>query len=905
MAEASSTEDVITLRIRFKSETLEKFTERYAADLTQNEIFIRTRDPLPVGTMLALDLSLNDGSVLIVGRGSVAWTRGPELTREAPSGMGIRFEALNAPSRTMLARILEAKARLANHQPAFPHATADRGPPLPEPRSESRVEVREPPRARQESRPVAIASPPEKAAAPRSSRVSGTMPVPTVPAAAVPTAPAARLPAPAPSALASAPTSPGTPVRSMRNAFVEEDAEPTELASLPPSFFYEGGGESDQEQTRLQDPRASAALLQQQQLLDDADLEEDDGDDDQDLQDAVAADEAEIEAEAYDDVEHEDDEAAVSEEIAVDDTEASNLGTNGGGDYGDDDDVTNVRASASLYSGAAARTTQPRAPEPTPPLRGFTPAQTPSQFPTMPPAAAPSNDWTVPPPSRTNRPERRTPPTQYSYGGQPLGATREIKAPPPQATGDNRLTDANPLILSTTNTERMPSDPNAGWRPPPLPGATSTPYGVPSPFPSAPSLATPDRDPFPREPFPSRAPTPPITGDGRWGPGTLESMSTAPALPAVGALDSHPGQPMTPAWPVPSGDPAARKMAEPPEEEGAGGRFASVKMWVALTLAAGGIVAAALLLLPALLRPATAPTPQAAAPTEPSSAPAAESAQAASPAEAAIESVKETAKETPPPAAEAAKQAATPPAAAPATPPPATAPGSAPAAAAAGAVKEAAPAPAAAAAEKGPGLRPGARGPGGRPLRGRSVREVIAAADARERAEPAAAAPAPAPPAEVEPKAAAPASPPAAVQGEGAEDVFWLTVRSIPSGADVLIDGQVEGQTPFVRRIFDPTRSYALTVRRAGFEPHDRTLSTSDVWTKRGNVRTLTVVAKLTPAAGPPTAPEVPGPVSPTRGADPSVPTSDPPAVGPPPIEPDRKTNPFAEPSAGGSTSPQ
>ena len=37
-----------------------------------------------------------------------------------------------------------------------------------------------------------------------------------------------------------------------------------------------------------------------------------------------------------------------------------------------------------------------------------------------------------------------------------------------------------------------------------------------------------------------------------------------------------------------------------------------------------------------------------------------------------------------------------------------------------------------------------------------------------------------------------------------------------PSGADVLIDGQVEGKTPFQRRIFDPNRTYALTVRKRG-----------------------------------------------------------------------------------------
>jgi hypothetical protein len=50
MAEASSTEEGITLRIRFKSETLEKFAERYAADIGPGEIFVRTREPLAVLT---------------------------------------------------------------------------------------------------------------------------------------------------------------------------------------------------------------------------------------------------------------------------------------------------------------------------------------------------------------------------------------------------------------------------------------------------------------------------------------------------------------------------------------------------------------------------------------------------------------------------------------------------------------------------------------------------------------------------------------------------------------------------------------------------------------------------------------------------------------------------------------
>jgi uncharacterized protein (TIGR02266 family) len=875
MAEASSTEDVITLRIRFKSDTLEKFTERYAADLTQNEIFIRTRDPLPVGTNLALDLSLHDGSSLITGRGSVAWTRGPELTRDAPSGMGIRFDALTGGSRQMLQRILEAKARLANNQPAFP-ATLERTEPSRTTGSSADL-------------PVAVGRPTERTAPPRPSRPSNkSMPAAAAPAITTPAAPvpsrATRPPAGKPATAATVPpaaakpaattaattvpaatipsaprpAAPVAPTRPMRSAFSDDEAEPTELANVPPTFFYEGA-DADQEKTRLQDPRASAALLQQerQHLDDDEELEADDDDDGHDL---------------------------------------------------GDDDVTNVRSAASLYGGVAKAPT-PRGADPNPLPNPFAPPppsrsewgmpaarpdrsgvrperRTPSSTPSY-GAPNPSNtgrperrtppsvpSYSAPNPSNTGRPERRTPATLPSFGAPNPAVTREIKAPVPPTAVDN-LTDHHPLILSTRMSEAddpMTPDPAPAW-PPPLPQATA--FSPPS---------------YEEEPEPYLE-TPPPAGAGpqRWGPGTLDTLPTAPSLPSItGTTEPH--VMMTPAWPVPAVDPHARlSMSQPLEEEPAPGRMSSAKMWVALTLAAGGIVAAALLLLPALLRPAPA-TPTASAPAEPSR-------PAADPASPAPSDP------TKAPAEDPAKLAAAPPAA---TPPAAAAPSEgtgtpAPAAtppAAAVPAVEAKPEPPAPAADT---PRPGGKAvrPGKNTSSRRSTREVIAAAESRERVDPPAA---PEPPPAEPAKAIAPPSP--AAPGEGAEDVYWLTVRSIPSGADVLIDGQVEGQTPFVRRIFDPSRSYSLTVRRAGFEPHDRTLSTTDVWTKRGNVRTLTVVAKLTPAAGLPTQAEPAPPVAPSRGAEPSTPSE--PPLAPPPVEPDRKNNPFAEPGApGGAPQPQ
>jgi hypothetical protein len=135
-----------------------------------------------------------------------------------------------------------------------------------------------------------------------------------------------------------------------------------------------------------------------------------------------------------------------------------------------------------------------------------------------------------------------------------------------------------------------------------------------------------------------------------------------------------------------------------------------------------------------------------------------------------------------------------------------------------------------------------------------------------------------------EPGATAPGIPTPADPGE---EVFWLYVRTTPAGADVLIDGQVEGKTPFQRRIFDPNRNYALTIRKAGFEPVERSMSATDQWVKKGNQRTYTVTAKLAPAP----AGQSPGTET---AADPAPSTATPPAPVPAP-----KANPFDEPGAG------
>jgi uncharacterized protein (TIGR02266 family) len=116
----------VTLKIKFKSETLEQFIERYAVDVSQGGIFIRTKEPLPVGTQMRFEFQLRDASPLIGGEGTVVWTRENDPTRPAIApGMGVRFDRLAEGSQGVLERILTEKTKQA---PQRPHSESAKPP---------------------------------------------------------------------------------------------------------------------------------------------------------------------------------------------------------------------------------------------------------------------------------------------------------------------------------------------------------------------------------------------------------------------------------------------------------------------------------------------------------------------------------------------------------------------------------------------------------------------------------------------------------------------------------------------------------------------------------------------------------------------------------------------------------
>jgi hypothetical protein len=103
----------------------------------------------------------------------------------------------------------------------------------------------------------------------------------------------------------------------------------------------------------------------------------------------------------------------------------------------------------------------------------------------------------------------------------------------------------------------------------------------------------------------------------------------------------------------------------------------------------------------------------------------------------------------------------------------------------------------------------------------------------------------------------APSPPPISPAPAGHEEtVYMLKVRSLPSGAQVLIDGEPMGQTPFQRRILDIDKNHTVTIRKPDYDPYEHIVAPSDAWVREGNTETMKVTAKLTRTKGPAAIPE-------------------------------------------------
>lgn len=89
--------------------SIEEFINEYATDISLSGCFIRSRQPLPRGTLVGLHFTVLDSDVAIIeGQGEVVRVVPPPAEN---AGMGVRFTQLTPDSRSSIRRLFEATGR--------------------------------------------------------------------------------------------------------------------------------------------------------------------------------------------------------------------------------------------------------------------------------------------------------------------------------------------------------------------------------------------------------------------------------------------------------------------------------------------------------------------------------------------------------------------------------------------------------------------------------------------------------------------------------------------------------------------------------------------------------------------------------------------------------------------------
>jgi molecular chaperone DnaK len=101
------------LLLKLSYGTVEEFVERFASNISRGGLFIRTREPKPVGTLLAFELRLHGGETVVRGQGVVRWIQREDPAAHPPTapGMGVQFLELDARSREIVERMVTLRER--------------------------------------------------------------------------------------------------------------------------------------------------------------------------------------------------------------------------------------------------------------------------------------------------------------------------------------------------------------------------------------------------------------------------------------------------------------------------------------------------------------------------------------------------------------------------------------------------------------------------------------------------------------------------------------------------------------------------------------------------------------------------------------------------------------------------
>ncbi|MFO8072854.1 MAG: PilZ domain-containing protein [Polyangia bacterium] len=105
MTESGRSEQRITINKEFES--FDAFINEYVTNLSRSGAFVRSKNPLPVGTSVDLRFTvITDDIETIEGRGEVV------RVEEDPPGMGVVFTRLTGYSKELIERMLTRSVKL-------------------------------------------------------------------------------------------------------------------------------------------------------------------------------------------------------------------------------------------------------------------------------------------------------------------------------------------------------------------------------------------------------------------------------------------------------------------------------------------------------------------------------------------------------------------------------------------------------------------------------------------------------------------------------------------------------------------------------------------------------------------------------------------------------------------------
>jgi len=102
----------VGLLVKLGHQGLDDFVAKYATNLSEGGMFVRSKKPLAIGTVLSFKVEIANGQRVMQGTAKVKWVRAEAKSHAEPSGMGLEFIKLDDASQEVVHRMMAARAPL-------------------------------------------------------------------------------------------------------------------------------------------------------------------------------------------------------------------------------------------------------------------------------------------------------------------------------------------------------------------------------------------------------------------------------------------------------------------------------------------------------------------------------------------------------------------------------------------------------------------------------------------------------------------------------------------------------------------------------------------------------------------------------------------------------------------------